>query len=70
MAKTDKPTDETVPEERHRDVEFDVPEEANDIELVPDFETEEDDDSDEVFSDDEVEGPDVEVDPNESGEDA
>lgn len=54
------------PEERHRDVDFDVQDPGDGVVLVPDFEAEETDEADEVFEDDIEEGvnPEEAVDPN------
>ena len=60
--------DETpeVPAERHHDEDLDVLELTDDLNLEPDFETEETDEADEVFADDVEEGvnPDEAVDEN------
>lgn len=74
MSANDKPKDSppveapdtAPPEERHRDIEFDATDDHDDLNLTPDFETEESDEADEVFEDDIEEGvnPDEAVDPN------
>jgi len=58
--------DTAPPEERHRDIDLDTVDLNDDGILVPDFDTEESDEADEVFEDDIEEGvnPDDVVDPN------